>query len=290
LLAAPEMRLPAYTASTCDRRLSDIQTIRRLTSELDRHCKDALVRSQIDDVLESSIGLFDLGCILCRDGLITDMLVWVAIVDLAVNNVRVIRDRLTASQMQTLLQTTSRFEKESDPIGAILERDEQWTETNNEEWDDDDSDDAADHSLNMSGSFFTKAEKFIAKMIASIKRRPGLNRHHLHRTLYDRSLTIIRLLQTDLALRLYRKTNASYPNELSDLVPAILPLIPVDPFALQRFPYRRHGAESFLLYSVGPGLVDHGGRFGKWTEILNGHADFSLDFWDYQQTDPVQLA
>ncbi|HLJ53600.1 MAG TPA: hypothetical protein VKT77_01100 [Chthonomonadaceae bacterium] len=67
------------------------------------------------------------------------------------------------------------------------------------------------------------------------------------------------LLETTLALRVYRLRNGRYPARLEDLTPAILPSVPVDPFGRHnalRYITDTHG---YTLYSVGPdGRNDNG--------------------------------
>lgn len=62
-----------------------------------------------------------------------------------------------------------------------------------------------------------------------------------------------------LACRLFRKQNGRYPERLEQLVPAILPEVPVDPFTGKPLVYRRDG-EGFVVYSLGSNEKDDGGR------------------------------
>lgn len=80
-----------------------------------------------------------------------------------------------------------------------------------------------------------------------------VNRTHLENRMQ------LRLFLSQLALRQYQKTHADYPETLDQLVPEILPRVPLDPFSDKPLVYRRHDTESFMLYSVGPDGVDNGG-------------------------------
>jgi hypothetical protein len=68
-----------------------------------------------------------------------------------------------------------------------------------------------------------------------------------------------RLLMIELALRCYRADQACPPARLEDLVPAYLAKLPQDPYTGRPMIYRLHGT-NWLVYSVGPDLVDNGGR------------------------------
>lgn len=93
----------------------------------------------------------------------------------------------------------------------------------------------------------------------------------------DRSETSGRLLQADLAVRMFQRDRGQLPHSLSDLVPDYLPAVPLDPFSGLPFCYRIEGP-TFVLYGVGEDGVDNDGRFGNlnqaWSD--NGY-DYDLD-------------
>src|SRR5581483_7666059 len=74
-----------------------------------------------------------------------------------------------------------------------------------------------------------------------------------------RTTATARLLQTDLALRLYQREHAGLPEYLTELVPDYLPALPLDPYSKQPLVYKANG-DSFLLYSVGYDQTDNGGN------------------------------
>ena len=61
-----------------------------------------------------------------------------------------------------------------------------------------------------------------------------------------------------LALKAYKTKYGSYPENLKQLVPGILPSLPLDPFTGKDFIYRKEG-KGFIVYSVGRNLKDDGG-------------------------------
>ena len=67
-----------------------------------------------------------------------------------------------------------------------------------------------------------------------------------------------RMAITAIALARFRSAESRDPDQLSDLVPAYLPVIPVDSADGHPLRYRREGT-GFILYSVGENLQDDGG-------------------------------
>lgn len=74
-----------------------------------------------------------------------------------------------------------------------------------------------------------------------------------------------RLMQTALALSLYRREHGSYPKSLSALVPRFLPDLTKDPFDGKPLRYRCEG-QGFKVWSVGSDLKDENGAPRKWLD------------------------
>ena len=75
-----------------------------------------------------------------------------------------------------------------------------------------------------------------------------------------RSDNVMVMLQTDLAIRLYRRDYGGWPERLDDLVPEYLPSLPRETPSQRPFCYRVSG-DDFVLYSVGQDGIDNGGQF-----------------------------
>ncbi|HTV62874.1 MAG TPA: hypothetical protein VMH30_09935 [Verrucomicrobiae bacterium] len=82
---------------------------------------------------------------------------------------------------------------------------------------------------------------------------------------------------TAIALKRYQLKNGDYPTDLSQLVPAFLPAVPLDPVDGKPLRYRSNGDGTFLLYSVGENGKDDGGN----PSLENG-AESSSHFWENQ--------
>ncbi len=61
----------------------------------------------------------------------------------------------------------------------------------------------------------------------------------------------------------------TYPAQLADLVPDVLPKLPVDLYNAKPSLYHRD-AEGYLLYSTGPNGTDDGGSNADWGGIAAG--------------------
>jgi len=77
-----------------------------------------------------------------------------------------------------------------------------------------------------------------------------------------------------LAIRVYRKMYEKYPDNLTQLIPVILPELPIDPFTGRQYIYRKN-VDSIIVYSVGEDMKDDGGIEEKtlkpdivWNEFL----------------------
>ncbi|OQB74831.1 MAG: hypothetical protein BWX89_00319 [candidate division TA06 bacterium ADurb.Bin131] len=77
-----------------------------------------------------------------------------------------------------------------------------------------------------------------------------------------------------LAIRVYRKMYEKYPENLTQLIPVVLPELPIDPFTGRQYIYRKN-VDSIIVYSVGEDMKDDGGIEEKtlkpdivWNEFL----------------------
>jgi hypothetical protein len=69
------------------------------------------------------------------------------------------------------------------------------------------------------------------------------------------------LIQMGILLEQYHARTGSYPTSLDAIAPDFGSELPVDPFSGEGYRYLPSG-DSFLLYSVGPNLIDDGGKSG----------------------------
>ncbi|MBU1631216.1 MAG: hypothetical protein KKH49_05390, partial [Candidatus Omnitrophica bacterium] len=86
---------------------------------------------------------------------------------------------------------------------------------------------------------------------------PALNRCQLNQARDNAQLDGLKIA---LALKIYKKKNGSYPNNLTAIVPDIISELPLDPFTGENFIYRKEG-EGFIVYSVGENETDNNGVY-----------------------------
>jgi hypothetical protein len=79
-----------------------------------------------------------------------------------------------------------------------------------------------------------------------------------HRACVDADAALS-LLALEIAIRAYRLEPNRLPQSLNDLVPGVLPYLPLDPCSLQPFTYRRISDTEFVLYGYGVDGDDDGG-------------------------------
>jgi hypothetical protein len=70
--------------------------------------------------------------------------------------------------------------------------------------------------------------------------------------------TLTGTVEMGIANVIFKKQNGRYIDKLSELIPEILPILPVDPFTGKNYIYKRKGM-GFIVYSVGENLTDDGG-------------------------------
>jgi len=87
------------------------------------------------------------------------------------------------------------------------------------------------------------------------------------RLAWEKSAAVFTVLQAEVAVRRYRLDHNRSPDRLSDLVPAYLKAVPVDPLGVGK-PLKYgplNGGRSFLLYSLGCDLKDDHGSPGSFS-------------------------
>jgi ABC-type transport system involved in multi-copper enzyme maturation permease subunit len=93
-----------------------------------------------------------------------------------------------------------------------------------------------------------------------------------------------------LAAERYRRQHGTWPASLSDLVPALLPALPIDPLDGQPLRYRRL-RDGVVIYSVGPDGIDNGGNLPQLGLVVMGAGgmgrpggiDVGIRLWDPAQ-------
>lgn len=226
------------------------------------------------------IDLLELANAVRRGGLVTDLLVGIAISGIAMEKLRKIRANLDHATRREMISDLQRIEAECEPFADVVARDREWEvavgyEDQKCDFTSQEPSDPEECGLSA------EEQKELHQLLQQMAELPESDRRKMHVDLDRRMIASMRLLVVDLALRTSYESSNSYPIDLSSLVPAILPRLPLDPFTNESFLYRSVGDSSFHLYSTGPKSFDGGGQFGPWPSVAFGCADLCLDAGDY---------
>jgi hypothetical protein len=84
----------------------------------------------------------------------------------------------------------------------------------------------------------------------------------------------------------YRLRHGHWPESLADLVPEMLPAVPVDPFDGRPLRYCRL-ADGVVMCSIGPDMADHGGKLAR--DVLEPAGGMNVGFrlWDAEHRGQV---
>lgn len=87
---------------------------------------------------------------------------------------------------------------------------------------------------------------------------------------------------TAVAVDRFRRDQQRWPEQLSDLVPAYLPAVPVDPYSGQSLRYR-HFPDGVAVYSVGRNGTDDGGVQLEAGNAFPDASDLGIRLWNSEQ-------
>jgi hypothetical protein len=187
-------------------------------------------------VTRAQIGLemILLGDRLCHGGLFIDYLMATVHTERGVRLLHEAIAELSEAECQALLRQLPQLETTRESIDVVSRRDLIWCLY-----------DGWEARAQYAG------ERLIGEdSIASVARSTSVQQ--------QRRITWLRLLQLELALRMYQHQHERYPKALDELAPNTLATLPLDPFSGKPFLYRMSG-DSYVLYSVGPNGIDDGG-------------------------------
>jgi|GEM_PF-1799501 len=119
---------------------------------------------------------------------------------------------------------------------------------------------------------------FVSLMLPDI--RPVLDKQ-------DRVNTQFNLTRITAALAVYRSEQGEYPEQLTNLIPAVLPKLPIDLYSGKPFLYQRKNNDGYLLYSVYENEVDDRGKSINGDIIAGEWVDETPEGFDYEECDLV---
>ena len=178
-----------------------------------------------------------------RGGIVTDLLVGIAISGIAMETLRKIRAKLDHATRKELIGDLQRIEAEREPFVDILARDRELEIAIGQE----------NTTCDITSTELQDPEEC------------GLSE--------DEQRELLQYVQKIIDL----------PDNLTSLTPRFLTKLPLDPFTGESFIYRTVADASFHVYSTGPKMFDGGGKFGPLPSVNAGYADLCLDENDYWQ-------
>ncbi|MHB8957320.1 MAG: hypothetical protein ACYC4U_30520 [Pirellulaceae bacterium] len=226
------------------------------------------------------VDILELANAVRRGGLVVDLLVSIAISGVAMDLLRKLRGNLDEATRLTLREALRSLEHEQEPFAAIYARDQAWERAVGAE---NEPCIFTEHELMEPGEcgLSEDEQRVVFALMQQMAELPESEQREMQYNQHRHSLALMRMLGVDLALRSWHAQTHSYPASLGLLVPQHLPQVPEDPFTGDAFVYRPVDSRTFLLYSTGPTMADHGGVFGPWYGVAAGLADLCLDENDY---------
>lgn len=187
-------------------------------AEFDEHC---------DDASSTYLLMLHLAEKKERGGLLVDWLISLRVLGVGLDGLARLRAGLSSSQLQKACSEVTAIQSRLEPVRNAVARDQVWMEHVPFGW---------------------------PHRIRFLREPPG----RLYESLETYYQAELRLIQCDLAARIYRSDHGRWPDSLNELVPDYVQALPEDPYTQRPFVYRRAGDE-MLLYSTGPDKTDNGG-------------------------------
>jgi hypothetical protein len=176
------------------------------------------------------------GVVLSRGGLMVDDLVGVACTGVACRGLYASSKRLPAEHIPHVIAAIEKLEFERDPAEDVVYRDRVWSQRACGWY---------GHLLDICSQYFDNGWDTSEGYVLARKRE----------------LTTLRLLQLELALRLYEHDHGRHPESLDALVPEYIEAVPVDPMAASGELLRyAKSATGIVPYSVGMNGIDDQGQ------------------------------
>ena len=268
----------SYWAEHCENE----ESLRRLTRSFAVELGQAYAQGRLGKAARIGLDILELANILLRGGVITDFLVGNGCRGVGLDQLRRLRFQLDEEDRRMLIRELPRLEVDRDSFEFVVERDQKWEAALN----------LLTVPLDMSQlemdpkecGLSLEDQRELLRCLQTLAEAPREVRHARYADVDRINTAMLRMLVIDLALRSYRAVNRSFPDELASLIPEYLGALPLDPFMETGFHYQRQFTDRFVLYSPGPGRVNHGATFGPLSLTHAGQFDLCLDTSDYESS------
>lgn len=181
------------------------------------------------------LDLVKYGNSLGRGGVMVDDLVGIACAHVGYKNLYGIREQMPIGKYSTILTKLAEMDQQSESPENVINRERTFIQ----------------HAMGWSSHM----ELLLCEVVGDGEPYDG----YLFAVFKQKA--VVRLLQLEFALRVWRAEHGTWPESLDELVPIILPAVPADPFSPEGQPlhYDRKG-NGYLLYSVGWNGIDEQGQ------------------------------
>jgi hypothetical protein len=186
----------------------------------------------VDVFLEGS----EYGMLQPKGALMVHDLVGVACTGVACNGLYAACNKIPVENIPDIIATIKKFEIERDPVEDFLYRDRVWSQ----------------HAYGWYGHLLDILSDYF---------ETGWDSTEAYVNARARELAILRLLQLELALRLYEHDHGRHPDSLDALVPKYIEGVPVDAMSPEGAPLRSIKTEIGVVpYSIGYNGIDDQGQ------------------------------
>lgn len=245
--------------------------LRPLAKAFEAAARTAMAEKHDDDAVSMSMDLLRLANVTRRGGLVTHLLLSLAFETSGHDLLRLMRRKWSSATCPSIIAGLEALEDERELYGTITYRDAVWesrvlVETAPRRPD-------SDLTGHQQGFSPDPERELLEKYFLTL-----LLQQRFHLDL--RGLAVSRLLRCEAAIALERNHSGRVPTQIP-VGWLRSPSSPLDPFTSRPFVYRVRDCSEYMLYSVGPTGLDHHGRFGTWQAVEEGHADFCIDYADY---------
>jgi hypothetical protein len=224
---------------------------------LDADAKRGMHQKEFDSAVPYLIAKLQLGASLRRQGLLNQRASISAMLsNESVLKLHLIRNNISPESVRKICEALRQIELHREPFETSLQRDYAWEER------------ATNWRARLRRTFDPDVPAGFQN-----------GSQQWLRTMDGITVAMQRLLDTELAIHLFREKQGRLPQKLDELVPDYLDAVPLDPFSEQALVYRPENG-SYLLYSVAPDGMDNQGRPGHLFEAFSyAPVDLDLDFF-----------
>jgi hypothetical protein len=215
--------------------LPDIQGFRTIARGFDAQGRLLLKQDKASEAVDVFVDAARFGSLLTRGGLMIDDLIGVACSGMAYKGLHKTVEKVPVDQIPELIAALQKLESERDPWEEVLYRDRVWSQ----------------QTYGWYGQLMVVMSQYVEN---------GWDMTEGYEQARQQELAVIRLLQLELARRLWQAEREGWPESVAELAPDYIAIIPVDPFSINGEPMKSVVEnDRLIIYSVGRNRIDEGG-------------------------------